>query len=274
MDEEIVQKLKTLRHSIRLLGKTIIAYSGGIDSTLVAKIARDELGEHAIAVTAVSSSYPRYELEKAKEIAACIGVTHVLAETKEVNNPNYMKNSPERCYFCKSTLYETLKRIAHEKQVPHIINGINLDDTTDFRPGMRAANEAHVLSPLKSAGLTKKEIRIISHSLGLPNWDKPASPCLSSRVPYGIAITPEILGKVEKAESVLREFGFTQFRVRYHKEIARIEVGKNDFLAVLEHGDEITKRIREIGFAYVCLDLRGFRSGSLNEVVVHETSKK
>lgn len=264
---ETKEKLDKLRSFIKKLNNAIIAYSGGIDSTLVAKICRDELGEKAIAVTAISPSYPQYELEQAKKIAKTIEIEHLVIETYEAKNEEYLKNNTNRCYFCKTTLYSELGKIASELNYENILNGINVDDLGDFRPGIKAAKEHKVISPLKEVGLAKNDIIEIAGYLGLPNWNKPPSPCLSSRVPYGIAITPEILEKIEKAESVLRNLGLMQFRVRYHKEIAKIEVEKKDFEIVLAHADLINKRFREIGFAYACLDLRGFKSGRLNEQI-------
>jgi len=246
---ETKEKLNNLRAFIKKLNNAIIAYSGGIDSTLVARICRDELGEKAIAVTATSPSYPKYELEQAKKIAKKIGIEHLIIETHEIKNEQYLKNKSNRCYFCKTTLYSELEKIAKELNYENILNGINVDDLGDFRPGIKAAKEYRVISPLKEVGLTKKDIIEIAEHLGLPNWNKPASPCLSSRVPYGIMITPEM-----------------QFRVRYHKEIARIEVEKKDFEVVLANADLINKKFRDIGFAYTCLDLRGFKSGRLNEI--------
>ena len=263
---ETKEKLNNLRAFIKKLNNAIIAYSGGIDSTLVARICRDELGEKAIAVTATSPSYPKYELEQAKKIAKKIGIEHLIIETHEIKNEQYLKNKSNRCYFCKTTLYSELEKIAKELNYENILNGINVDDLGDFRPGIKAAKEYRVISPLKEVGLTKKDIIEIAEHLGLPNWNKPASPCLSSRVPYGIMITPEILEKIEKAEDVLRDLGLMQFRVRYHKEIARIEVEKKDFEVVLANADLINKKFRDIGFAYTCLDLRGFKSGRLNEI--------
>lgn len=269
--EEKEDKLAAARRKIGKLQHAIVAFSGGVDSTLVAKICHDELGGNALAVTAISPSYPRYELEQAEKTAKAIGIRHVTVTTKEMEKKEYRDNTPARCYFCKTTLYQELNEVARRTGYKNILNGINADDAHDYRPGMKASTEFNVLSPLKDAGITKSEIVEIAKSLGLPNWNKPASPCLSSRVPYGTAITDKILGKIEKAEEALRELGIRQFRVRYHKEIARIEVNKEDFLIVLENAERISRTFREIGFAYACLDIRGFKSGNLNEMIADET---
>ena len=270
VSEIIAERLRII---VRDLGRTIVAFSGGVDSSLVLKICNDELDD-VLAITAASPSYPAYELEKAKEIATHIGTRHLIVYGKEIDDDNYRKNTMQRCYFCKSNLYKQLEEVAREKGYKTIVNGVNSDDLFDFRPGMKAAEEFSVRSPLKEAGLGKKQIIDLAYELGLPNWNKPASPCLSSRVPYGITITPEILEKIEKAENVLREVGINQFRVRYHKEIARIEVGKEEFAGIIEHAELIVQRIRNIGFRYVTLDLAGFKSGNLNMDLIKSQESK
>lgn len=266
--DELDQKLDRLRVLVRSLGNAVVAFSGGVDSTLVLRIAQEELGERALAITAASASVPAYELGKAEEIARHIGARHLIIRGKEMNDANYRKNDSQRCYFCKSNLYTQLREVAAAQGFGHIINGINKDDLFDFRPGIRAAQELRVHAPLKEAGLGKMEVVELARHFGLPNWNKPASPCLASRVPYGIAVTPEILAKIEKAEDALREAGLRQFRVRYHNEIARIEVMPAEFARVIEQAPALVERIRAAGFRHVTLDLAGFKSGGLNVVGV------
>ena len=258
-------KMGELRSSVAKLDDALVAFSGGVDSSLVLKICHDELKERAIAVTAVSPSFANNELENAKKIAEWIGVKHIIVKGTEAEDTNYLKNDMKRCYFCKSNLYSKLLEVRKEFNFHNIVNGINHDDLKDYRPGIKAAGEYNVISPLRDCGLGKLEIVEMAKYLSLPNWNKPASPCLSSRVPYGIAINDEILKKIELAEDFLRSLGLLQFRVRYHNDIARIEAEKKDFQKVLENSDAIITKFREIGFRHITLDLRGFRSGSLNQ---------
>lgn len=264
------RSLDALRAIVRELGDAAVAFSGGVDSSLVLKICCEERGGRVLAITAVSPSFPEYELQKAKEVAAHIGARHLVIRGKETGDERYRKNDRQRCYFCKSNLYAQLREVAQREGYRTIVNGINHDDLFDFRPGIKAAEELHVRAPLKEAGIGKAEVVELARRMGLPNWDKPASPCLSSRVPYGTVITPEILEKIEKAEEVLRRMGLRQFRVRYHKEIARIEVEKEEMGVVMEQAETIVQQFRAIGFRFVTLDLAGFRSGSLNEGILHE----
>jgi uncharacterized protein len=244
-----------------------VAYSGGVDSTLLLKIAHDELGEHAIAVTADSPSLPRRELQEAQAIAASIGARHICLATNELIDANYLANTPQRCYFCKSHVGDELMAYARANGYRFVIDGNNADDVGDHRPGRRAAQERGIRSPLQEAGLAKAEIRTWARELGLPNWDKPAAACLSSRIPYGTPVSVEALAQIERAEGFLREQGFRQLRVRHHGPVARLELDAVDFPRLLELRHAVVTALREMGFAYVALDLSGFRSGSMNEVL-------
>jgi len=263
-------KLARLRTILLDLQSTVVAFSGGVDSTFVLKAAVDALGAaNVIAATGRSPSVPELELGEAQSLAKSVGASHVFLDTDEFTNDNYLSNPTNRCYFCKTTLYSHLRRLTDERGFKSIINGINADDLGDFRPGIDAAKENRVGSPLADAGLTKSEIREASRRLGLPTFDKPASPCLSSRVQYGERITPDKLRRIESAERFLHEMGIRECRVRHHDDIARIEVAPQ-FLALLaepETAARIDRNFRSLGYHYVTLDLRGFRSGSMNEVI-------
>lgn len=246
------------------MGAVIVAYSGGVDSALLLKIAYDCLGAEATAITAVSASIPRSELEEACSIASQIGARHILIESHELVDARYLENSPNRCYFCKSDVYGILVNYAREHGIRHVVDGANADDVGDYRPGRKAASEYGLRSPLQEVGLTKAEIRILAKNLGLANWNKPSAACLSSRIPYGTPIRIPILQQVEQAELLLREMGFSQVRVRHHDRIARIEVEEQDFPAMLEKRTKIIKGLKGLGYVYITLDLLGFRSGSMN----------
>lgn len=252
---------------IKGLERVLVAFSGGIDSTLVLALAHQELGDGAVAATAVSPSLARNDLENAQRLAGEIGVKHVLLPSTETEDPRYQRNDPQRCYFCKTNVYETLISYAGQEGFTWILDGTNADDLGDHRPGLRAAREHGVRSPLQEAGMTKDEIREWARELDLRNWNQPANACLSSRIPYGSKVTPEKLAQVESAEAALRELGFTEFRVRHHDQVARIEVPKTELAQAVEHSAAITKALQEAGFLYVTLDLAGFRSGSMNEVL-------
>jgi uncharacterized protein len=235
-------------------------------------VAHDCLGENAVAATAVSPSLAKDDLAQAGEVARHIGAAHVLLESSEVEDPRYRRNDPGRCYFCKTNVYDALIAHAGREGFRWILDGTNADDSGDHRPGLRAAREHGVRSPLQEAGLGKDAIRSLARELGLPNWDRPANACLSSRIPYGSEVTPEKLAQVEGAEKVLRTRGFRNFRVRHHGQVARLELDPADFPRACELGPSLVEEIKAAGFLYVTLDLAGFRSGSLNEVLTHHDS--
>lgn len=262
-------KYERLRAIFIEMERALIAYSGGIDSTLVAKIAVDVLGDRALAVTAVSPSLMPEDLEDAKTQAAAIGITHELVYTQEMENPNYTSNPVNRCYFCKSELHDTLKPMALERGYPYVVDGVNGDDLRDYRPGIQAAKERGARSPLAEVGLTKLEVRELSKQLGLPWWNKPAQPCLSSRFPYGELITVEKLRRVGQAEQYLRQRGWQTVRVRSEGDTARIELPPEEiqrFVGEMALPD-LVAQFQDYGFLFVTLDLEGFQSGKLNRVL-------
>lgn len=255
-----------LRAACRDLGSTLVAFSAGVDSTLLLKVCADELGERAVAATAVSESYPAHELQQAKRLARDIGVELVLVETNELADENYASNPSNRCYYCKQELFTTIFPVAAERGLATVSYGANLDDVGDFRPGMQAAKAMGARAPLLEAGLGKSEIRAISRYLGLETWDKPAFACLSSRIPYGERVTAEKLAQIDQAETALYEAGFRQVRVRHHGDVARIEVPTTDLPRFFADGlnERIAARLKRIGFTHVAVDLQGYRSGSMN----------
>ena len=262
-------KFQNLKKILSEMESVLVAYSGGVDSSLVLRVAKDVLGDRVLAVTATSSVYPAEEIEQAKALAQNLGVRHEIIETQELSNPKFVNNPQNRCYWCKRELFAELINIARKNNLKHVLDGTNLDDLDDFRPGMEAANEFGIRSPLKEAAFTKEDIRSLGKRLGLPIWDKPSFACLASRFPYGMKITRENLMKVDKAERFLKRLDLTQVRVRHHNKIARIEVPRKDISKLLEEKLrlQILSYLKKLGYSYVTLDLEGYRTGSMNEVL-------
>lgn len=262
-----MNKLTELKELLKTLPGAVIAYSGGVDSTFLMVVAREVLGDRALAVTAVSPTYPEHQLSEAKEWAARFGINHTVIRTNEFDELNFTENPPDRCYYCKMALFQELKKIAAAKGGWVLLDGANMDDLSDHRPGHRAAREIGARSPLQEVGLTKQEIRDFSKEMSLPTWNKPAYACLASRVPYGSKITPEVLKRIELAEDFLTSLGLIQIRVRDHYPLARVEVGKTELELAWSNRELISRELHEIGYPYVTLDLDGFRSGSMNEIL-------
>ena len=263
------EKQEKLFRILRQLERVLVAYSGGTDSAYLAWAAREVLGDNAIAVTADSPSIPESHKRDAVEFARRYGIRHELIPSREFDNPAYVANNPDRCYHCKDELFRRMEEIAPRYGGAVLVYGVNTDDLGDYRPGQNAARLHGVKAPLVEAGLSKAEIRELSRLAGLPTWDRPAAACLSSRVPYGIAVTPEVLRRIEAAEERIRALGFRQFRVRYHNDVARLEIDRAEMERALslEMFDRLAEIFRELGFLYSALDLRGYRQGALNEAL-------
>lgn len=266
---ELHSKLKILRDNIRQMHSLAVAFSGGVDSTFLLKVAHDVLGENVIAVTARSAAFPETEYREAADFARKTGVRHIVITSEELDIEGFSDNPVNRCYLCKRELFSKIKNVAGKDHIKYVADGSNVDDLGDYRPGMKAVQELGVVCPLREAGLGKDEIRTLSKEMDLPTWDKPAFACLSSRFPYGQTITREKLRTVDELEQFLRKAGFRQVRVRHHGDIARIEVAANERRRFFDAGfmDQVYEKFKQSGFAYVTLDLKGYRTGSMNEVI-------
>jgi uncharacterized protein len=270
LSRELSAKLDKLRATFAAMDQVMVAFSGGVDSTFVLKVACDTLGDRALALTTTSPTMPQQDRDTALEMARQIGARHIVIESNELEIPGYAANPVNRCYLCKSNLFTVCEAKAAELGIAHIVDGLNLDDLGDYRPGIKAAGERRVRHPLVEAELGKADIRELSRAFGLETWDRPASPCLSSRFPYGTEITPEALRKVEAGERLLHALGFRVARVRYHGDVARLELESSEIARVFapELRETVDREFHKLGFRFVTIDLRGFRSGSLNEGIV------
>jgi uncharacterized protein len=268
MTKTLEEKNRHLTEILQSMGRVLVAFSGGVDSTFLLARAKEALGENVLAVTAASETFPTREFNLAVSLAERIGVRHIQTRVSELTNADFVKNEPDRCFHCKSGLYSHVQELIDRYGETYtIVDGSNMDDLGEYRPGMKAARERGVRSPLQEAELYKEEIRMLSKEIGLPTWNKPSFACLSSRIPYGTKITQEKIDQLDLAETFLLNLGLYQVRVRHHDKIARIEVTPEDMPKVLDHHEKIDRALKSYGFSYVTLDLQGYRSGSMNEVL-------
>lgn len=263
--DELTGKLQRLREMIAGFERVVVAFSGGVDSSLVLKVATDCLPQGTQGILAVSPSLPQEEKEEAVQLARQFGAPLQLIETQEVEDPSYAVNAPNRCFFCKDHVYAALRRYADQSGISHVLDGMNVDDTLDIRPGRAAAMKHGVRSPLNELGFTKEDVREVSRSLGLSTWDKPAAACLSSRIPYGTPVSVDLLRRIEAAEMYVRSLGFREFRVRHHGDVARLEVPVEELSSVVARHQELVGGLKALGWLYITVDLEGFRTGSMNE---------
>ncbi len=267
MQQLILEKLEDLKQILKKMENVAIAFSGGVDSTFLVKVAKEVLRDKVLAITATSSIHPEFEKKDAKIFAEQNNIRHIFLKSEELKNENFRANPPNRCYLCKKELFSAIKNITNKENIKYILDATNSDDLSEYRPGIKALEELGIISPLKDVKLTKEEIRALSKEMNLKSWNKPAFACLVSRIPYGIEITEKRLKMIERAEEYIMNLGISQIRVRYHDNIARIEINKNDIPLLLKHSDEINAKLKKLGFTYITLDLEGYRTGSLNEVL-------
>lgn len=271
---ELEAKYDRLKVILKEMGLVVVAFSGGVDSAFLLKVARDVLGAKALGVMGISETVPSDQIFQARRFTEETGVPFITVNTEEFQQEQFVSNPKDRCFYCKSELFGKLWQVAQERNIEYVLDGCNADDAKDYRPGMQAGRSLNVRSPLLEAGLTKEDIRTISRILGLPTWNKPASPCLSSRFPYGTRITKEGLTKVEEAERYLKTLDLYQVRARYHESILRIEVDRNNLQKIINLADEVVRYMKGLGFTFVTLDLAGYRMGSSNELLTLETKEK